>query len=231
MRVYFLTLHADNLPEIGKRQHENKGTCAPTRRDRVNRRTTRRETICAAFFSAKRNASAVSGATQHRDSTQVVWAGEIRNVMAPVSGQHQPLRTPENLHSVQRRSGSAAKLSRSAHGVSKEWRRHEAWLIDARESFPQKQEQGVKIHGHQQCPRIKEWALRRSARRLARTMERRSSRFRAPDRRPPSSFVGPRRPALHDRGNGGRHRLRPQYRRDRLCRLPLDVSRPWPGSV
>jgi hypothetical protein len=25
MRVYFLTLRADNLPETGKRQHENKG--------------------------------------------------------------------------------------------------------------------------------------------------------------------------------------------------------------
>ncbi len=148
-----------------------------------------------------------------------------------MSGHHQPLRTPENLHSVQRRSGSAAKLSRRAHGVSKEWRRHEAWLIDPRERFRQEQEQGVKIHGHQQCPRIEERALRRSARRLARTKARRSSRFRAPDRRPPSSFVGPRRPALHDRRNGGRHRLRPQYRRDRLCRLPLDVSRPRPGSV
>jgi len=42
MRVYFLTLHADNLPETGKRQHENKGTCAPTRRDDVNRRTTQK---------------------------------------------------------------------------------------------------------------------------------------------------------------------------------------------
>src|SRR5713101_4501090 len=36
-----------------------------------------------------------------------------------MSGHHQPLRTPENLHSVQRRSGSAAKLSQRAHGVSK----------------------------------------------------------------------------------------------------------------
>jgi hypothetical protein len=29
MRVYFLTLHTNNLPETGKRQYENKGTRAP----------------------------------------------------------------------------------------------------------------------------------------------------------------------------------------------------------
>jgi hypothetical protein len=41
MRVYFLTLRIDNLPETGKRQYQNKGTCAPARRDGFNRRTTR----------------------------------------------------------------------------------------------------------------------------------------------------------------------------------------------
>jgi hypothetical protein len=66
MRVYFLTLHADNLPETGKRQYENKDTRAPARRDGVDRRTTRKETICAIIFFAKRNASAVPGAAQHR---------------------------------------------------------------------------------------------------------------------------------------------------------------------
>ena len=52
----------------------------------------------------------------------------------------------------------------------------------------------------------------------------------APDRRSPSSSLGSRRPALSDRGNGRRHRLRPQHRRDRLCRGPLDVSRQRAGS-
>jgi hypothetical protein len=63
-RLFFLTLLANNLPETGKRQYQNKGTCAPTRRDGVHRRTKRKEKIWAAFFSAKQNASAVSGAAQ-----------------------------------------------------------------------------------------------------------------------------------------------------------------------
>jgi hypothetical protein len=69
-RLFFLTLLANNLPESGKRQYQNKGTCAPTRRDAVNRRAARKEKICAAIFSAKRNASPVSGAAQHRNPTQ-----------------------------------------------------------------------------------------------------------------------------------------------------------------
>jgi len=70
MRVYFLTLRADNLPETGKRQHENKGTCAPTRRDGVKSENDTKRKKFAAIFSAKGNASAVSGATQHRNPTQ-----------------------------------------------------------------------------------------------------------------------------------------------------------------
>jgi hypothetical protein len=71
-RLFFLTLLANNLPESGERQYQNKGTCAPVRRDGVNRRTTRKEKVCAAIFSAKRNASAISSAAQHRNPTQVV---------------------------------------------------------------------------------------------------------------------------------------------------------------
>ena len=52
-----------------------------------------------------------------------------------------------------------------------------------------------------------------------------------PDRRSASPSLGPRRLALHDRGDGFRHRLRPQHHRDRLCRLPLDVPRARAGSV
>src|SRR6266852_3201560 len=148
MRVYFLTLRVDNLPESGKRQYQNKGTCAPTRRDGVNRRTTRKEKICAAFFPP--NEMPALFPVQRNIGTRLKPLEQARYATAPVSGHHQPLRTPENLHSVQRRSGSAAKLSRRAHGVSKEWRRHEACPIHPRERFRQEQEQGVKIHGHQQ---------------------------------------------------------------------------------
>jgi len=49
-RLFFLTLLANNLPESGERQYQNKGTCAPVRRDGVNRRTTRKEKVCAAIF-------------------------------------------------------------------------------------------------------------------------------------------------------------------------------------
>jgi hypothetical protein len=35
-RASILTLYADNLPETGKRQHENKGTCAPRWRQSEN---------------------------------------------------------------------------------------------------------------------------------------------------------------------------------------------------
>jgi len=49
-RLFFLTLLANNLPESGKRQYQNKGTCAPSPRDGFNRRATRKEKICAAIF-------------------------------------------------------------------------------------------------------------------------------------------------------------------------------------
>ena len=60
---------------------------------------------------------------------------------------------------------------------------------------------------------------------------RRKSRSHPPDRRSAPSSVGPRRPALSDRRAGRRHRIRPQRRRHRLCRVPLDVSRRRAGSV
>jgi hypothetical protein len=67
MRVYFfLTLRADNLPESGKRQYQNKGTCAPTRRNGVKSENDTTKKKLAAIFSAKRNGSAVSDAVQHR---------------------------------------------------------------------------------------------------------------------------------------------------------------------
>jgi hypothetical protein len=88
-----------------------------------------------------------------------------------------------------------------------------------------------RIHGRQHCTRLQERALCRSARRLAGAIHRGDHRSRAPDRRSASSSLGPRRPALHDRGDGGRHRLRPQHHRHRLCRLPLDVPRARPGGV
>jgi hypothetical protein len=68
-RLFFLTLLANNLPESGERQYQNKGTCAPFRRDGFNHGTNEKKNF-AAIFSAKQNASAVSGATQHRNPTQ-----------------------------------------------------------------------------------------------------------------------------------------------------------------
>jgi hypothetical protein len=50
MRVYFLTLRADNLPETGRRQHENKGRCAPPMRDGVNQRTNEKKKFALPFF-------------------------------------------------------------------------------------------------------------------------------------------------------------------------------------
>src|SRR5712672_3047665 len=50
MRVIFLTLRVDNLPETGKRQYENKGDANVTRRHGVDRTTIRREKICAVIF-------------------------------------------------------------------------------------------------------------------------------------------------------------------------------------
>ena len=65
---------------------------------------------------------------------------------------------------------------------------------------------------------------------LACAIYRGGDRSRAPDRRPASSSLGPRRPALSDRGDHRRHRLRPQHHRNRLCRGPLDVSRRRPEA-
>jgi hypothetical protein len=50
MRVYFLTLRADNLPETGKRQYENKRDV----RAHLDAKS-KRENLCR-LFSAKRNA-------------------------------------------------------------------------------------------------------------------------------------------------------------------------------
>jgi len=54
MRVYFfLTLRTNNLPESGKRQYQNKGTCAPFRRDGFNQRTNEKKKILLPFFPPK----------------------------------------------------------------------------------------------------------------------------------------------------------------------------------
>jgi len=66
MRVYFLTLPADNLPETGNRQYENKADLRASRRNGVDRRTTQKESICAIIFSAERNAVRC-GATSAND--------------------------------------------------------------------------------------------------------------------------------------------------------------------
>ena len=50
MRVIFLTLRADNLPETGKRQYENKQDANLTRRHGVDCTTIRQEKICAVVF-------------------------------------------------------------------------------------------------------------------------------------------------------------------------------------
>jgi hypothetical protein len=63
MRVIFLTLRADNLPETGKRQYENKQDANLTRRHGVDCTTMRQEKICAVIFQTKRDAH--SGAAQH----------------------------------------------------------------------------------------------------------------------------------------------------------------------
>jgi hypothetical protein len=53
MRVYFLTLRADNLPETGKRQYENKGDVRASRREKQKRKFVPsffRQAKCTAHF-------------------------------------------------------------------------------------------------------------------------------------------------------------------------------------
>jgi hypothetical protein len=50
MRVIFLTLRVDNLPETGKRQYENKQDANLTRRHGVDCTTILHEKICAVIF-------------------------------------------------------------------------------------------------------------------------------------------------------------------------------------
>src|ERR1700674_1273908 len=52
MRVIFLTLRADNLPETGKRQYENKQDANLTRRHGVDCTTIRQGKICAVVFAS-----------------------------------------------------------------------------------------------------------------------------------------------------------------------------------
>jgi hypothetical protein len=49
-RLFFLTLLANNLPESGERQYQNKGTCAPSRRDGFNHRTNEKKKFALPFF-------------------------------------------------------------------------------------------------------------------------------------------------------------------------------------
>jgi len=67
-RLFFLTLLANNLPESGERQYQNKAARHPDAMASIMERTKRKKFSC--HLSAKRNASAVSGAAQHRNPTQ-----------------------------------------------------------------------------------------------------------------------------------------------------------------
>jgi hypothetical protein len=49
-RLFFLTLLANNLPESGERQYQNKGTSAPSRRDEFNRRTNEKKKFALPSF-------------------------------------------------------------------------------------------------------------------------------------------------------------------------------------
>jgi hypothetical protein len=49
-RLFFLTLLANNLPESGERQYQNKGTCAPSRRDGFNHGTNEKKKILLPSF-------------------------------------------------------------------------------------------------------------------------------------------------------------------------------------
>jgi hypothetical protein len=59
MRVIFLTLRADNLPETGKRQYENKQDANLTRRHGVDCTTIRQGKNLRGRFSAQRNATRI----------------------------------------------------------------------------------------------------------------------------------------------------------------------------
>jgi hypothetical protein len=64
MRVIFLTLRPDNLPETGKRQYENKQDANLTRRHGVDCTTIRQEKFAPSFFrQTKRDTH--SSAAQH----------------------------------------------------------------------------------------------------------------------------------------------------------------------
>jgi hypothetical protein len=65
MRVYFLTLRADNLPETGKRQYENKADLRASRRNGVDRRH-KRKAFAPSFFPPN---EMQSDAVQHRQTT------------------------------------------------------------------------------------------------------------------------------------------------------------------
>jgi hypothetical protein len=49
-RLFFITLLANNLPESGERQYQNKGTCARSRRDGFNHRTNEKKKILLPSF-------------------------------------------------------------------------------------------------------------------------------------------------------------------------------------
>jgi hypothetical protein len=49
-RLFFLTLLANNLPESGERQYQNKGRSAPSRRDDFNRRTNAKKKFALPSF-------------------------------------------------------------------------------------------------------------------------------------------------------------------------------------
>src|ERR1700682_6575842 len=77
-RVIFLTLRADNLPETGKRQCENKQDANLTRRHGVDCTTIRQEKICAVIFppNETRHAFRCGATSEERIELQEVAGSE-----------------------------------------------------------------------------------------------------------------------------------------------------------
>jgi len=73
LHVYSLTLHVDNLPEIEKRQSENKAGVRASRRDGVRSGAAKKEKLVSIFRSTK--CGAHSDAAQHRKMNRLGWIG------------------------------------------------------------------------------------------------------------------------------------------------------------
>ena len=132
-RLFFLTLLANNLPESGKRQYQNKGTCAPTRHDAVNRRAARKKKFALPFFPPKEMPALFP--VQRNIGTRLKPLGQARYCT-----RRHPCQVTINLYGRLRicilcNAGLVLPPNYpGAHtaypkGVSKEWRRHEACPI------------------------------------------------------------------------------------------------------